>query len=177
MVKRNYPPGFHGPKGKGRLTEYGLQLNEKQKAKRQYGMREKQFRILFDQAHSKTGNTGDNFLASLEMRFDNAIYRLGMAASRAQARQLISHGHFTVNGRRMDIPSYVVKTDDVVAIKANKTNVKNFKDLADKLKKHETPGWLNLDLKEMTGKVLHKPEVASLQASFDVRMIVEYYSK
>lgn len=177
MVKRNYAPGFHGPKNKRRLTEYGEQLNEKQKAKRQYNMLEKQFRLTFEKAQKQAGNTVDNFLALLEMRLDNVIYRLGYASSRAQARQMVSHGLFTVNGITVDIPSYSVKTGEVIKIKANKSNAKIFKNINETLKKKEVPGWLNLDTKENTGKVLHKPEAKVINPSFNVQMIIEYYSK
>ncbi|MDO8260537.1 MAG: 30S ribosomal protein S4 [Candidatus Magasanikbacteria bacterium] len=177
MVKRNYPPGFHGPKNKRRLTEYGQQLNEKQKAKRQYNMLEKQFKLTFDKAQKQTGNAGDNFLGLLEMRFDNVIYRLGFGASRPQARQLVGHGLFTVNGKSVDIPSYTVSTGDVIAIKKTKATAKIFKNLSESLKKKEVPGWLHLDQKEISAKVLHKPDAKLVNPSFNLQMIIEYYSK
>ncbi len=113
----------------------------------------------------------------LESRFDNAIYRLGFASSRSQARQLISHNLLTVNGKKMNIPSYSMRTGDEIAIKSNKKNSKIFKELPDKLKNVETPGWLNLDLKKMTAKVLHAPDIASINPTFNVQIIVEYYSR
>ena len=177
IVKRNYPPGFHGPKGKKRLTDYGSQLNEKQKARRQYNLLEKQFKLIFEKARAKKGNTGDNFLELLERRFDNVIYRLGWASSRSQARQMINHGLFTINDRKVNIPSYTVKTGDVIKIKSNKKQAKIFNGLSEKLKKHEVPGWLNMDAKELTAKVLHKPDIAALKPNFDVQMIIEYYSR
>lgn len=177
MVKRNYPPGFHGSKGYGRITGYGQQLREKQKAKQQYNLFEKQFRLLFEKAKGKTGDTGNIFMQMLEMRFDNVIYRLGLAASRSAARQAISHGHFTVNDRKMNIPSFMVKTGDIIKIKANKKGNKNFENISEKLKQKEIPGWLNLDLKEMQAKVLHEPKAESLNPNFNIQMIIEYYSR
>ena len=159
------------------MTEYGQQLNEKQKAKRQYNMLEKQFKLTFDKAQKQTGNAGDNFLGLLEMRFDNVIYRLGFGASRPQARQLVGHGLFTVNGKSVDIPSYTVSTGDVIAIKKTKATAKIFKNLSESLKKKEVPGWLHLDQKEISAKVLHKPDAKLVNPSFNLQMIIEYYSK
>ena len=177
IVKRNYPPGFHGPKGKGRLTDYGQQLNEKQKAKRQYNLLEKQFRLIFEKAKGKTGNTAETFIQLLETRLDNVIYRAGYATSRNQARQLVNHGLFTVNDRKADIPSFQLKSGDVVKIKSNKKNAKVFKDLKDKLKKAQVPGWINLNSEDLSIKVLHKPDVNAMQNNFNVQMIVEFYSR
>lgn len=177
MVKRNYPPGIHGPKGKSRPTEYGLQLNEKQKAKRQYNLLEKQFKLTFEKAKKEAGNTGDNFLKLLEMRFDNVIYRLGIASSRKEARQLVGHGHFTINDKKVNIPSYQVRTGEVIKIKANKKDAKIFKDLKEKLQKKEVPGWINLDKNEAVAKILHAPDVTVLKPNFNLQMIVEYYSR
>jgi small subunit ribosomal protein S4 len=120
MVKRNFAPGFHGPKGRKRLSDYGLQLAEKQKAKKFYNLMEKQFRATFVVAQKKTGDAGKNFFRLLEMRLDNVVYRLGLAASRTQARQLVNHGHFTVNARKASTPSFVVKVGDVIALKKTK---------------------------------------------------------
>ena len=177
MVKRNYPPGQHGPKGSPRKSEYGLQLAEKQKAKKQYGVLEKQFRLTFEKGKHQSGNSGENLLKLLEMRLDNTVYRLGFAVSRGQARQLVGHGHFTVNNKKVDITSFVVKTGDVIGVKESSKKHKNFKDLSEKLKNHHTPGWLHLEAKELTGKVLHQPSVADIQTNINSRMIVEYYSK
>lgn len=177
MVKRNYPPGFHGPKGKKRLTDYALQLNEKQKAKRQYNMLEKQFKLTFEKAKKKHGNAGENFLSLLEMRFDNAVFRAGFASSRSQARQLINHGHFTVNDKKVDIPSYVLKTGDLITIKANKKNSKIFNGLSEKIKQKEVPGWINFDIKTLNAKILHEPKMKELHTNFNLQQIVEYYSR
>ncbi len=177
MVKRNYPPGFHGPKGRKRISDYGLQLNEKQKAKKQYNILEKQFRIIFDRASTQSGNIGENLLKLLELRFDNVVYRLGFADSRKQARQLVGHGHFNINGRKVNIPSYIMKEGDVIEIKERSKNFKHFKELAEKIKKHQAPGWLNLDAKSLSGKVLHQPGVKDIQTNINAQMIVEYYSR
>lgn len=177
MVKRNYPPGFHGVKGKPRLTDYGLQLNEKQKAKRQYNLLEKQFRLIFERAKSSSGNTGENFLKLLESRFDNIIYRLNWADSRQQARQLISHGHFIINEKKVNIPSVKLRQGDVIKIKSNKNDIKIFQDLKEKLKNKEIPGWLNLDINQLTAKVLQEPDATIMKPNFNIQMIVEYYSR
>lgn len=177
IVKRNYAPGIHGPKGKGRPTEYGMQLNEKQKAKRQYNLLEKQFRLTFEKAKKEAGNTGENFLKLLESRFDNVIYRLGWANSRREARQLVSHGHFTINEKKVNIPSYQVRTGEVIKIKSNKKNAKIFNGLKEKLQKKEIPGWLNLEKGELTAKILHAPDTSTMKPNFNLQMIVEYYSR
>lgn len=177
IVKRNYPPGFHGSKKTRRLTDYGKQLAEKQKAKRQYNMLEKQFKLTFEHALKHGGNTGENFIKLLEMRLDNVIYRLGLAPSRSAARQMVNHGLFTVNDKRMNIPSYSVRVGDIIKIKSNKINNKNFKNLDDKLKQFKTPGWLHFDVAKKIAKILHKPSVKDVSASFDVQVVVEYYSR
>ncbi len=177
IVKRNYPPGFHGPKGQKRITDYGQQLKEKQKAKRQYNLMEKQFKITFEKARKQSGNIGENFVKLLEQRFDNAIYRIGFASSRAQARQMVNHGLFTINDKKVNIPSYTLTAGDVIAVKSNKKNLKIFKNLSEKLKKKEIPGWINFDIKTMQAKILHLPDIKSVKPSFNVRVIVEYYSR
>ena len=177
MIKRNYVPGFHGPKGRKRLSDYGTQLAEKQKAKKYYGLSEKQFHLTFDKAFKKQGDAGKNFLKALESRLDNVIFRLGFAKSRAQARQLVNHGHFTVNDRKANIPSYSVKEGQTIKIK--KTSQKNpyFKNINEKLAQAERPSWLHLDVKELAGKVLHEPKDEDLPQNINVQMIIEYYSK
>jgi small subunit ribosomal protein S4 len=177
IIKRNYPPGFHGPKGKKRVSDYATQLNEKQKAKREYRLLEKQFRLTFEKARRQTGNTGENFLKFLEMRLDNAVYRLNFAQSRSQARQLVNHGHFTVNGRKVNIPSYNLKAGDVIAIKENKAHAKIFNGLKERLKNKEIPGWLNIDMEKLTAKVLQKPDTNVIKPNFNIQMIIEYYSR
>ena len=178
IVKRNFPPGFQGSKsGRKRLTDYGTQLNEKQKAKRQYNMMEKQFLLTFEKAKAKSGNTGSNFIKLLESRFDNTVYRSGLASSRPQARQMINHGLLTINNQKVTIPSYIVKTGDEIKIKTNKKNSKIFQGLNEKLQKNDTPSWIYLDAKTLAIKVLHQPNVDILKPNFNVQIIVEYYSR
>ena len=177
MVKRNYPPGFHGSNKRRRTTDYGQQLNEKQKAKRTYRMLEKQFRITFDKALSKGGNTGENFLRLLEMRLDNVVFRLGLGSSRNQSRQIVNHGLLTVNGKKVTIPSYQVKVGDEIQIKSNKKDAKLFRDLSEKLKTYETASWLSLDSKKLEGKVMGTPTLDIINPTFNVQMIIEFYSK
>ena len=159
------------------MTDYGIQLNEKQKAKRQYNLLEKQFRLTFEKAKNQTGNTGDNFLKLLELRFDNAIYRLGWADSRSQARQYIGHGLFFVNGRRVDIPSRLLSAGDTIKLKPSKQNLKIFANLAEKTGKMEMPGWLNYDKEKNEAKVLAQPDINALKPNFNIQMIVEFYSR
>ncbi|HTW96371.1 MAG TPA: 30S ribosomal protein S4 [Candidatus Methylomirabilis sp.] len=179
ITRRNYIPGFHGPKQKGapRRSDYGSQLVEKQKAKKQYLLNEKQFRILFDHAAKKRGNTEELLLQLLELRLDNVVYRAGLGASRNEARQLVNHGHFTVNGKPVNIPSYKVKEGDVIKLKARSQRSKKFANLEAKLKKTQTPGWLHLDAAEMSVKVLHEPAAKDLRVNFSPQVIVEFYSR
>jgi small subunit ribosomal protein S4 len=177
MVKRNFPPGFHGPKGRKRSSDYSLQLNEKQKARKYYNLMEKQFRLTFEKAEKKTGDTGINFLKMLEMRLDNTVYRLGFGSSHVQARQIVSHGHITVNGKKVDIPSYVVKTGDIIKIKKSSLNNRYFRNLGEKLKTAVTVGWIYLDNKDLSGKILHEPKKEDLPLNINVQMIIEFYSK
>src|SRR3989338_10445290 len=158
IVKKNYPPGMHGPKGRAsRQSGYNMQLREKQKAKRIYNLLEKQFKISFYRAAKQPGDAGENLLKILETRLDNVVYRLGFADSRSQARVLVNHGHFNINDKKVNIPSFNLKPGDVIKIKAVQRN-KPFAKLAEKLKTKEIPGWLNLDLKDLSAKVLHQPK-------------------
>jgi len=177
MVKRNYPPGIHGPKGRKRQSDFGLQLNEKQKAKKYYNLMEKQFRLTFEKAQKQTGDTGKNFFRLLETRLDNVIYRLGFASSHTQARELVNHGHFLVNDRKVNIPSYQTKNGDIIKIKKTSLRNKFFRDLAEKLKTAQTVSWIHLDPKELTGKILHEPGQNDLPQNINVQMIIEFYSK
>ena len=176
MVSRNYPPGIHGNKRRARKSQYGLQLEEKQKAKQMYGLREKQFRNLFEKAKKK-GDAGTVLLQMLENRLDNTIYKLGLAVSRAQARQMVSHALFLVNNKKVNIPSFQVKTGDIIEIKKNKQQKKIFLDLENKIKKIDLPSWLNFDLLEKKAKVLHEPKEPDLEKSINREAIVEFYSK
>ncbi len=177
MIKRNFPPGFHGPKGKRRQSDYGLQLAEKQKAKKTYGILEKQFRITFDKADKHKGDTGENLMKLLETRLDNIVYRFGFAPSRGQARQLVNHGHFSVNDKKVDIPSYQIKPGDVVKVKNKDKKIKIFRELSAKLEKYNAPGWMYLDAKDLSGKILHLPTAKDISTNINAQIIVEYYSR
>ncbi|MDA3802857.1 MAG: 30S ribosomal protein S4 [Patescibacteria group bacterium] len=178
MVKRNYAPGIHGPKKKKRLSDYGLQLAEKQKAKKLYGLKEKQFRLTFVKASKKPGDSGHNFFRALEMRMDNVIYRLGLGSSRAQARQLVNHAHFTLNGKKASIASMVVKEGDEIKVKPKSQKSPYFRNnIAEKLKKNDLPSWLSFNEKELSAKVLHEPKESELPQDINAQVIIEYYSK
>lgn len=177
IVKRNYTPGTDGSKPRKRLSDYGTQLAEKQKAKRYYGVSEKQFRLTFEKALKKQGDAGKNFLRALECRLDNVIFRLGFAISRSQARQLVNHGHFTVNDVKTDIPSFSVKEGQLIKIRKSSQNSPYFKNIAEKLASSERPSWLHFDIKESSAKVLHEPKDDDLPQGVNVSMIIEYYSK
>lgn len=177
LIRRNYPPGVHGPKGRGRLTEYGLQLAEKQKAKIIYNILEKQFQKYYEKAVHQKGDTGEVLQRFLEMRLDNVIYRLGLAKTRSQARQLVNHGFFFINDKKVDIPSYQVKIKDVITVNPKKLKTKVFEHLETNLKKVQTPGWLNFDFKEMKAKVIARPKVEEMEQTFNPKLIVEFYSK
>ena len=176
LVKRNTIPGIHGPKGRKRLSDYGTQLAEKQKAKKFYNLLEKQFYLTFEKAQKKSGDAGKNFLKLLETRLDNTVYRLGLAVSRYESRQIVSHGHITVNGKKVDIASYVVKPGDVISIRKQSVNNRFFKKILER-KNVERPSWLNWDAATKSGKVLHEPVDTDLPANLNVQVIIEYYSK
>lgn len=180
VQRRPYPPGVHGPKyarRKPRLSSYGEQLLEKQKAKAVYGIMERQFRNYFAKASAKKGNTGETLIQLLELRLDNAVYRLGLAKTRRQARQMVSHRFIMVNGQSVNVPSFSVKTGDIITIKESKQNSALIKEVQEPLAKHETPSWLSMDAKTMTGKVTGLPEGEDLQTVFDPTLIVEFYSR
>jgi len=174
VERRSYPPGEHG-RGRIKQSEYLLQLREKQKARRYYGLLEAQFRNYYEKATRQGGVTGDNLLRSLETRLDNVVYRLGFAASRAQARQLVRHGHFSVNGRRVNIPSFQVKPDFVITLKAGSTAEQVIRDATD-LTAAVAP-WLQADHEGLTGKVLKWPEREEIDTPVQEQLIVELYSK
>ena len=177
--RKPYSPGLHG-REKKRVTEYKIQLREKQKTKAMYGMLERQFSIFYKRADLKKGATGENLLRMLECRLDNVVYRLGFANSRAQARQLINHRHFSVNGKGTDIPSFIVKEGDVVAVKEGSRDAKIFKDImADEniAARIATPAWLEVNKDEMKGKVIRLPERDDLPQDIKENLIVELYSK
>jgi small subunit ribosomal protein S4 len=174
IERRSYPPGEHG-RGRIKRSEYLLQLREKQKARRHYGLLEKQFRNYYEKATRGTGVTGETLLRMLETRLDNVVYRLGFAASRAQARQLVRHGHFAVNGRRVNIPSYQVKAEDIVTMKSGSPAEQVVRDATD-LTASVAP-WLQADHEGLTGKILKLPERAEFDTPVQESLIVELYSK
>ena len=177
LSRRNHPPGVHGPKGRKRITEYGMQLAEKQKAKITYNMAEKQFRLTFNRATKMVGDLGHNLIVLLERRLDNVVYRLNLADTRSQARQLVNHGHFLVNGKKNNIPSYSVKSGDVISLHKRAVENKYFKIRFDGLKIDNVPGWLYSDVKKKEAKVLHDPKEVNLEKIFDTQAIIEYYSR
>jgi small subunit ribosomal protein S4 len=175
IERRSYPPGEHG-RGRIKQSEYLLQLREKQKARRYYGLLEKQFRTYYEKAAARReGVTGDNLLRMLESRSDNVVYRLGFAASRAQARQLVRHGHFQVNGRRVNIPSYQVRPDDVVTVPPSSSAQQVIRDATDLVS--TVAPWLQADHEGLTGKILKLPERAEIDTPVQEQLIVELYSK
>ena len=177
MVKRNYAPGAQGNKPRKRLSDFGTQLAEKQKAKRYYGVAEKQFRLTFEKAAKKQGDAGKNFLKALESRLDNVVFRLGFANSRAQARQLVNHGHFVVNDRKADIPSFQVKEGQEIKVRKSSQKSPYFRNVNEQLLKAERPSWLHFTADGLVAKVRHDPKDEDLPQSINVQMIIEYYSK
>ena len=174
LEKRNYAPGQHGQARK-KMSDYGLQLREKQKAKRFYGMQEKQFRNLFAKAAKRAGKTGDNLLILLETRLDNCVYRLGFASSRKEARQLVVHGHFTVNGKKACAPAMELKAGDVIAVKEKSTNSPKFKEI--KEMSITVPSWMAVDVDKLEGKVVAMPTREEIDTPVAEHLIVELYSK
>jgi small subunit ribosomal protein S4 len=174
VERRSYPPGEHG-RGRVRASEYRNQLREKQKARRFYGVLERQFAGYYEKASRQEGVTGDNLLRMLERRFDNVLVRLGFAASRRQARQLIRHGHWSINGRRVDIPSYQVRDGDVIAVKAETGAVDLIRDATELTA--QVPAWLQADHDALTAKVLRRPERREITTPVQEQLIVELYSK
>ncbi len=171
------PPGAHGQKKRpGAVSNFGKQLLEKQKAKYIYGLREKQLRRYMQIARRKAGDSGVTLLEMLEMRFDNVVFRLGFATTRAQARQMVNHGMFLLNGKRMDIPSHIVAVGDAVTIKDTKKKKKLFEGIEAKYPAFQLPSWLSFDAGMLAGKVLHRPAPQDVEQSFDVKKIIEYYS-
>ena len=174
IEKRPYPPGQAGKK-RPRDSEYRLQLREKQKARRYYGVLESQFRRYYDKASRQDGITGENLLTLLERRFDNVLVRLGFAASRRQARQMVRHGHWTINGRRVDIPSYQVREGDIIALKAGSTTEPLIREATELTA--QVPAWLQADHDALTAKILRKPERREITTPVQDQLIVELYSK
>ena len=179
LERRAYAPGMHGRQAQFRRkeSEYGLQLREKQKARRIYGVLERQFRRYFKEAERRKGLTGVNLLIILESRLDNVVYRLGFADSRAQARQLVRHGHFDVNGRKTNTPSFLVKAGDVITVRERSKKITYFRDLSTVMEHKVVPEWLSLDIPKMEGRVLTLPTREDIDASLNEHLIVEYYSR
>ena len=177
LEKRPYAPGQHGAnKRRKKMSEYGVQLREKQKAKAIYGMREKQFRLFFERAKSKSGVTGDAMLAMCEMRLDNIVYRLGLSPTRAGARQLVTHRHVTVNGKVCGVPSYIVRPGEVVAVREKDRDMIA---VVDSLKQHKSPvvTWLAWDDATAQGTLISAPERAEIPEPLDMQLIVEFFSR
>ena len=176
LEKRAVPPGQHGQK-RGKVSEYAFQLREKQKAKRMSGVLERQFRRYFQRAERKKGLTGENLLLELELRFDNVVFRLGFATSKRESRQLIRHGHFLVNGKRVDIPSYRLKVqDEIILREGSKENIQ-VKNALDENKKRGLPSWLEFDETKLQGKVISLPKREEISIPVKEQLIVELYSK
>jgi small subunit ribosomal protein S4 len=174
--RRTYAPGQHG-QGRKKVSEYGLQLREKQKTRRMYGILEGQFRRYFDRAERQQGVTGENLLRLLERRLDNVIYRLGLGASRNEARQLVRHGHFTVNGRKVNIPSFLVKAGDVIAVRDKSKNSPRIKELMERAADRTPPAWLEYDADPAVGRVVSLPARDQIDAPVQEHLIVELYSR
>jgi small subunit ribosomal protein S4 len=176
LERKPYGPGQHGRSRRMKKSEYAVQLDEKQKAKYTYGMLERQFRNLFDKANAKDGITGDNLMKFLESRLDNTLYRMGFARTRRQARQLVTHRHILVNGRVVNVPSYMVRAGDVVSVRPKSRNL----DVIDESVKNTARRkfkWLEVDRKSLSGKFLHMPDVEDIPENINMQLIVELYSK
>ncbi|MBQ4369734.1 MAG: 30S ribosomal protein S4 [Oscillospiraceae bacterium] len=176
LERRAYAPGQHG-QGRSKKSEYGLQLREKQKAKRYYGILEKQFRDYFDLATKRKGQAGENLLAILETRLDNVVYRLGFAMSHAEARQLVRHGHFTVNGKKVNIPSFLVKPGMTIELTSKSKSLEKFKTVIEANSFRQPPKWLECDKEAGTAKVVAMPAREDIDFPIEEHLIVELYSK
>ncbi len=177
LARRPYAPGVHGPTGRTRLTDYGKQLREKQKAKRIYSLSERQFRNLFDEAVSKRGDSGQTLISLLERRLDNLVYRAGFAKTRAAARQAVSHAHFNVNGKKVNVASYRVRVGDTISLRENKRQKGLWKGIEEVLAKRESSSWVAVRPTEYAAQVTAVPAGQDLQQPFDVKLIVEFYSR
>jgi small subunit ribosomal protein S4 len=179
LEKRSYPPGMHGRRARFRrkTTDFGTQLREKQKARRMYGVLERQFRRYFRDAEQRKGVTGANLLQILESRLDNTVYRLGFAGSRAQARQLVRHGHFDINGKKTDIPSFLVKPGDQIAVRSKSKENFYFQSVAQEMEHRFVPEWLSVDINTLSARVLALPSRQEIEAPLNDQLITEYYSR
>ncbi|MCD5406122.1 MAG: 30S ribosomal protein S4 [Desulfotomaculum sp.] len=176
MEKRAYPPGQHG-QGRKKVSEYGLQLRAKQKTRRIYGVLEKQFRNYFQEASRQKGVTGSNLLYLLERRLDNVIFRLGLSSSRVEARQLVTHGHFEINGRKVDIPSYLIKVGDKITIRDKSRKSTFIKEIIERAGEKNTPAWLEYDAEQAQGSVVGFPTREQIDVPVEEHLIVELYSR
>jgi len=176
VERRKYAPGQHGQKRK-KLSDYAMQLREKQKAKEIYGVLESQFKRTFVQAESQKGVAGSNLLILLELRLDSVVYRLGFASNRRQARQFILHGHFTVNGRRVNIPSYQMRTGDIIGLRESSRKLNIIEENIAKMEHRGLPSWLEMDTNNLKGKILQAPERDEIDLPVQEQLIVELYSK
>jgi len=177
LNKRKFPPGQHGKTQRRKISDYGLHLKEKQKLRYTYCLLEKQFRNYFFKAAKMTGVTGDILLQILERRLDNVVYRLGFAVTRMQARQFVNHGHIRVNGKKVDIPSFLVKAGDTVEVREKSRSIKAIKEAVERTETSSPFSWLTVDKENMRGQFLTIPAAAEIPCSVDTRLIVEYYSK
>jgi small subunit ribosomal protein S4 len=176
LDRRNKPPGPHGV-SRRRMSDRGVQLREKQKAKYGYGLFERQFKRFFAEAEKKGGVTGDNLVLLLERRLDNVIYRLGFADSRAQARQIVLHGHIMVNDKKVNVPSYLIKVGDVIKWRDGSKKTEYYKILVESIKARTVPAWLNLDKENIVGQVISMPSAEVVEAKFEPTSVVEWYSR
>jgi small subunit ribosomal protein S4 len=175
---RNYPPGQHGQRRTRRPSEFGLQLREKQKVRRYYGVLETQFHKHYVEAERRGGVTGDNLLQILESRLDNVVYRMGFADSRKQARQLVRHGHFVVNGRKTNIPSFLVRPADEISVRVESRKREYFKDFGEVLQTKRPPDWISLNVNELGGRIMQLPTRDQIEVPvFNEALIVEHYSR
>ncbi len=177
FTRRGYPPGTHGKVGRRKLTSYAIQLREKQKVKAMYGILERQFRKIFSDATKKAGNPGENLLVSLERRLDNVIYQLGIASSRAQARQLVRHGHISVDGKKVSIPSYLVKPNQTIKVADDLKKNPFIKKSLEERDPEKIVGWLKLDKDNLSGTILRLPKREDITVPIQESLIVEFYSK
>jgi small subunit ribosomal protein S4 len=180
VERRNYPPGEHGREStyrRRRVSDFQKQLREKQKMRRIYGVMERQFRRYYERALRQRGMTGQVLLEQLEQRLDNVVFRLGYASSRNQARQLVTHGHFDINGRRTDVPSTLVRPGDVISVREGSRERPYFKDLGPEAESRSVPGWLDRDLEQLSGTMLHMPEREDIDAALNEQLVVEFYSR
>ena len=177
IERRRYPPGMHGQKRRRKESDYGLQLREKQKARRIYGIMERQFRQYFKKADRARGVTGEHLLSILERRLDNVIFRLGFAGSRREARQLVNHGHFKVNGRKVTISSFLVKVGQTIEVREKSRKVQRILDSLETVQRRGVPGWLEVDQENFRGVVNALPSGEDLEQTINAQLIVELYSK